>query len=312
MNWKELLQIDDQWLTDFLNEHPIYEKHKIKMRGYSVKFSGNLYSFTGLAEYLSQKIPEFVYSKSDIEELGERKAILNAIKYFGQKDPVTDGKYGELFLFMLVESVLKCPMIAYKIQALSNFKDQVKGGDGIFLGEYEFNSDTTVKACLIGESKIMTTYASGLNDALSSLDRFYDKYTSGQFETTEYMVAKKNIANNLDCDIDYLYNSLTPGTPEFSENTIVHPIFLMYDTKKISSIEEEAINSCQAESLMKDYFITEGKRQFKQIQDKIEKWPNLKRVILDFFIIPSNDVEKFRNDVYYQIHGTPFQKVNEL
>lgn len=308
MDWKKLLQIDDHWLRDFLNEHRTYHENKIKMRGYSVKFSGNLYSFTGIAEHLSQRIPEFVYSKAEIEEMGERKAVFNAIKYFGKKAPVTDGKYGELFLFMLVESVLKCPMIAYKIKSLSNFRDQVKGGDGIFLGEYEFNNETTIKACLIGESKIMQTYAGCLDDALSSLDRFYDKYTSGQFNTTEYMVAKNNIADNLDCDIDYLYNSLTPGTSEFNENTLVHPVFLMYDTKRISSIEQEAITSSDAERLMKEYFVKEGERQFKQIQEKIEKWPNLKRVILDFFVIPSNDVEQFRNDVYYQIHGTPFQK----
>lgn len=308
MEWKKLIQINDDWIDKFFINQGMSEEAKLRIRDYSIKFSGNIYSFTGLAEYLALKIPEFVFGPKEIGDLGERKAFLQATKYFGEKDPKADGKYGELFLFLLVETVLKCPMIAYKIRTLTNYKDQVKGGDGIFLGDYEYKKGHFVSACLIGESKVMEAYSNCVDDALESLNRFYDKFTSGQFMTTEFMVAKRNIHYDAECDIDFLYNSLTPGTEEFRKKTLVHPVLLMYSTNIINGIEKNAITQSEAEEMVQKYFLKRGQEHFDLIKDKLNNWPDLQKVILDFFIIPVNSVEKFRNEVYYQIHGIQYPK----
>lgn len=85
---------------------------------------------------MAQKIKQFVLSEADIEECKkqDKEPWLKAAIYFGPVNPQNEGKYGELLLFLLVEAVLKTPMIAYKIKSLSDYKHQIKGSDGVFLG----------------------------------------------------------------------------------------------------------------------------------------------------------------------------------
>lgn len=305
MEWEKLVQIDEKWVSDHLTRQHNAEDAKIKIRGYSIKFSGNILDFNAISTFVAESVHKFVYSSGKIKELGEIKALMQAQKYFGKKNPDTDGKYGELLLFLLVESVLKCPMVAHKITTLSNTRDQVKGGDGIFLGDYEYQTGKYHPACLIGESKIMDGFAASVEDALDSLDRFHNERSSPQFSATEFMVAKQSLSG--DFDIDYVYDCLTPGSEAFQKNILVHPVFLMYNTSGIDTIEKVALTQTMAEELIKEYFIKRGNEHFRLIQDKIMKWEDLQKVYLDFFIIPVNNVRKFRNTIYYQIHGVQYE-----
>ncbi|SYX81745.1 Hachiman antiphage defense system protein HamA [Paenibacillus alvei] len=305
MEWEKIVQIDNLWIDNHLINQHFDEEIKVKVRGYSIKFSGNVLDYNALSKFIAGSIHKFVYSSQQIRELGDIGAFMQAQKYFGKKNPSTDGKYGELLLFMLVEGVLKCPMVAHKIVTLSNSRDQVKGGDGIFLGNYEYQQGKYHPACLIGESKIMDQFSVCVDDALDSLDRFHNERTAAQFSSTEFMVAKQNISE--DFDIDYVYDSLTPGSEAFQQNIMVHPIFLMYNTNEINTIEREALTQKMAESLMKDYFEERGIEHLELIKKKITRWSNLQKVFLDFFIIPVNNVQKFRNTVYYQIHGVEYE-----
>jgi len=305
MEWEKLVQIDGSWVSEQLTDQHYAEDVKLKVRGYSIKFSGNILDFNALSTFVAESIHKFVYSSEKIKELGEIKAHMQAQKYFGKKNPDTDGKYGELLLFLFVESVLKCPMVAHKITTLSNTRDQVKGGDGIFLGNYEYQTGKYHTACLIGESKIMDGFANSVDDAFDSLDRFHNERTSPQFSSTEFMVAKQNISKNF--DIDYVYDCLTPGSEAFQSNILVHPIFLMYNTNGINSIEKEALTQKMAEEIIKEYFVKRGAEHFRLIQEKMTKWESLQKIYLDFFIIPVNSVQKFRNTVYYQIHGVQYE-----
>ncbi|WP_176560127.1 HamA C-terminal domain-containing protein [Brevibacillus dissolubilis] len=303
MDWDKLVQIDDKWIDEHLVNQIVLNDTKLKVRGYSIKFSGNLYKFDSLADFAASQIAEFVFGPRKIKELGSVKAYREASKYFGKKDPKTDGKYGELLLFLFVESVLKCPMVATKLITLTNPVDQVKGGDGIFLGNYEYLPGKSNTACLIGESKIMDGFSKCVDDALESLDRFHDHLNSARFSTFEFNVARNNLILE-DIDIEYLYNSLKPGTEEFNNNILVHPVFLMYNTKHIGVIEQSAYLKTEAEEMIKEYLEEKGKVFLKSIQEKLKIYSGLRSVCLDFFIIPVNDVTKFRNAVYFQIHGT--------
>ena len=134
IDWKQLIQIDSSWVSKQLQPQFNDVNGKLSIKLYSVKASGTSIEIDGLANELHLMLPHYVYSKKQIQEMSPMVAGLKANHFFGKKDPQSDGKYGELLLFALVESVLGCKMVAHKLNVLGNFNDQVKGGDGIFMG----------------------------------------------------------------------------------------------------------------------------------------------------------------------------------
>jgi hypothetical protein len=71
-----------------------------------------------------------------------------APKYFCKRAPNSEGKFGELLFFALAESVLRCKLLSLKIRSLSNFSDQIKGGDGVFLGSYHTKMAPQIRPAL--------------------------------------------------------------------------------------------------------------------------------------------------------------------
>jgi len=307
-NWSDYIQIDRTWVDKQLKNHFSDISDKLTIRLYTVKVSGTTIIPNGLADELYFMLPDYVYSPDKIEELGKRKAYLTANKFFGRKDPQTDGKYGELLLFALVESVLGCKMVGHKIASLSNFRDQVKGGDGLFLGNYALSDGRLTPAYLIGESKIMGNYSGALTDAFKSIDRFHNA-SSDEFLTSEFIVAKGNLVFNNEDDLDELYDRLTPSTNKFKEQVLVHPVLIMYNSDLVKNCETAGgLTPSDLEELLFNAISKTKEKIVKSINNKLVTKPNLKTIFLDFFLIPFNDVDKFRNLMYYLIHAEHYTK----
>jgi hypothetical protein len=304
INWEQLLQIDDKWVDKHLVTQAHTRNFKKSIRGYSLKFSGTKNSHKSFTEELSELVGYFTNSKSEVNRIGEKKALKLGEKIFGNIPPSTEGKYGELILFTLVESILRCPMIAHKIP--SSFNDQVKGGDGIFLGNYEYEPGLFQEAILIGESKIWQNYASALADSLESIDRFHGNINSSLFNAQEFIVAKRGMVTDTNIDYDTLYRYLSPGEDEHNSCIHVHPTFIMYETNVINSIERDATTRDIAESLIKSYLTKRHDEHIKLINDKILEYPDLDTIYLDFFILPVKSVDDFRNALFLEIHGIPY------
>jgi hypothetical protein len=306
IDWKKLIQIDAGWISSQLNQQFSSSDLKINIRGYTIKFSGTTMSVEGFTDALQLMVKNYVYSPEKIKKLGD-KAIFNSIKFFGDKDPSTDGKYGELLLFALVEAVLQCKMVAHKIRTLSNFKDQVKGGDGIFLGKYEIRKSLFHDAYLVGESKVMVSFPTAISDCFVSIDRFHDMAKSSEFTSTEFIVAKENLLIDEEIDIDELYDRLTPSTAMFKSQVLVHPVLIMYEYKKIGAIEREAATNLEAEAALREVLIQGQSKFVDVIREKLDPYEDIKKVYLDFFLIPVRSVDEFRNSLYYKIHGVPYK-----
>ncbi len=304
VNWENLLQIEEKWVDKYLTAQMLTREVKTIIRAYTIQFSGTINSYKGLAHALSEIIGKFYHGKEEIKKIGEIRALLNAQKIFGQNSPSNDGKYGELLLFAFVESVLRCPMVAHKIP--TSFNDQVKGSDGIFIGKYEYEKGKQHEAILIGESKIWQEYSSALEDSLNSINRFHESIEKSHFNAQEFIVAKKGLVQSNEIDIDTIYNYLSPEKPEHQKCILVHPVFIMYETKKISSIETKAKITQEAEKLIKEYIIQKHKKHIDLLNDKLKLFPELKKIYLDYFILPVKDVDEFRNELYYEIHGVKY------
>lgn len=306
IDWKKYIQIDRSWVSRQLELHFNQIDSKINVKLYTVKVSGTTMLPNGLVEELHLMLPDYIQSKQEIERVGERKAALKANHFFGRKDPRADGKYGELLLFALVESILGCKMVAHKIRTLTNFKDQIKGGDGIFLGNYIIPDGREEAAYLIGESKVTAQYSVAIDESLGSINRFNDVKNSPEFLSNELVIAKDNLLVEDTLDIDEIYDCLTPTTDKFRNQILVHPILLMYNDATIKKVESQSATRADLEDNIKKSIEDKQLDLVTLINQKLQDYPLVKNVYLDFFLIPYNDIDAFRNAMYYQIHGVTY------
>lgn len=325
IDWEKKINIDIEWANRLLVNHFAEKSAKILVRAYTPKVTGTKFCCNALIEELGYLLPDYVHSdkskknifKSLTIKYGEdlaNKRFDNALyseaqSFFGKKDPTTDGKYGELLLFALCESILKSKMVAHKIEGLSNGKDQVKGGDGIFLGNYENTKGEIVPAIFIGESKIMQKRSDAIDDALVSLNRFHNPETQAEFNKMEFIVANRTLSldeNNV--DYDEVYERLTPGSQKFTNQITVHPILLMYNTATISKLETDASDKDDLELLIKNHLINKKEEIINIINEKLDSYTEIKKVYVDFFCFPFNNIDNFRNGMYFNIHKVPYTK----
>ncbi|WP_343550702.1 DUF1837 domain-containing protein [Pantoea sp.] len=305
VDWGSLIEADHSWIKTCLTIHPENRERKIVARFYSVPFSGLQQEINDLAERIADSIEEYVFDSNQLKEMHDKgvKPFRKAAEFFGDTNPIVDGKYGELMLYALSESVLNTPMITHKITSLTNVNDQVKGGDGIFFGRY--NDSLSI---LIGESKIYQNFSSALESAFDSINRFNSSY-SGSALSHEMFIARSNIAKIYNAELlDLMYEAFTPGSEIYKECLKNHPVLIVFEDEYLSEIESLASNKKEAESLYNDWL--EGKRNeiCSIISDKYNKYPELRGYFLDFFLLPMKSVSNFKKALYKSIHGIDYKE----
>ncbi|ESU19935.1 hypothetical protein FCR2A7T_13410 [Flavobacterium cauense R2A-7] len=326
IDFDSLISIDKKWVDRELTHH--YDKYindKLKVRLYTIIPSGTTVDCISLANALLDLLPNYFKTKSNINkeiqrevdktinegttasdiELKEKAISLisgrnyrEAARFFKKKNPDSkSGKYGELMLFGLVESIFNCKMIAHKISNLTNYHDEVKGGDGIFLGDYKIRSGIEKPAYLIGESKVWKTYSSAKTDALDSINRFYDPKVQATFKSLEFFIAEKDIDKFSDdeIDIDELYDRVNPNSKLFKSQVAVHPILIMYETKAYNDLMIKASDNVELEKMISENIQKRIDSTLEKISEKVKEYPFLERVYLDFILVPTDSIENFNN-----------------
>jgi len=325
INFSDLISINKKWFDKEFNHH--YTKNindKLKVRLYTIKPTGTIINNNSLAESLFDILPDYYKSKHEIEkeiqreidktindyttatDIEQREIALKKVsaRTYRQasnffKTKTTDsksGKYGELLLFGIVESLLNCKMIAHKITNLTNIHDEVKGGDGIFMGEYVLTNGNKNTAYLIGESKVWQNYSGAKTDALESINRFYNPKVQATFNSLEFFIAKKDINRVFDSDcinIDELYDRLDPKSELFKKQIAVHPILIMYETKNYDNLMVKAANNDELIALIDENVQSKLDKTLDSIKNKVKEYPELEKIYLDFILIPTNSVKSF-------------------
>lgn len=326
INFSNLITINKKWVDKEFNHHYTQKvNNKLNVRLYSIKPSGTTINSISLANTLLDMLPYYFKSKSEIDKQVKKEVAktvheystaceidqveeLNKIiftrtyreakNFFKKKNSDSkSGKYGELLLFGLVESILDCKMIAHKITNLTNYHDEVKGGDGIFMGNYKLSNGNIENAYLIGESKVWKDYSGAKKDALESINRFYDSKIQADFKTLEFFIAQKDIEKVIDdkADIDELYDRLDQKSELFKSQIAVHPILIMYETKKYDNLMKKALNNIELTDLIDENIKSKQDKTLNSIAIKVKEFPELEKVFLDFILIPTNSVADFND-----------------
>ncbi|MGV7105833.1 HamA C-terminal domain-containing protein [Flavobacterium sp. U410] len=303
INWEKLLKVNrDIFFNLFSLNEEVAISDEVKIKFYSLKYNDNGLDDLDFINHLYEAAVHYVFDEKDIKELIEDgyEPTDKALSYFGDIDPLTDGRYGELILYLFIEAVLQTPMIVHKISQTYNNNDQVKGSDGLFIGN--INGQATL---LLGESKMKNNFNACAGEALDSLKRYIN---NPQSIDRELEVAKKHLSrdlNNLDeNDLDLIYQSLRTKQIEFQEYNICYPAFLMYKEGKIKEIISRNILEIEKQVLIFLNSIIE--RRSNYIKASL---PEINNITFEFFMMPVDDVSSFREKCYSVFHnGKKFER----
>jgi len=159
-------------------------------------------------------------------------------------------------------------------------------------------------AYLIGESKVTATLGDALDDALKSLKRFHDVRNKSDFMSNELIVAQEFIKLT-SVDLNLLYDRLTPTKQAYRDQVLVHPVLMMHSSKTFETLEQ----ACKTPQVLEENIIkklrNKDKVYYQKIAEKLAGYTDVKKVYLDFFILPCSSVDDFRNTLYQKIHGIP-------
>lgn len=304
ITWSECLTVKTDWVENYFHRIPEALDLKVRAHALSLKFSGNRQESLALAKYVGSRIEHYVFDRKELDEYKARdeNAYPMASSFFANTDPVYDGKYGELILYLLVEAIFQTPMVCHKLSLLTNVKDQVKGGDGIFFGQRHNNI-----SILIGESKIYQDLGGAISSSLDSIDRFNQNHLPSSLDH-ELFIARSNISKNFTLEqANALLKAFRPGTDEYQACNKIFPILLIYDDKNIDSIEERASNKEHAEELVSEWIKEHSDEAVNTIRTRLQNKSELRKLFLEFFLVPMSSVETFKKTLFKQIHGIEFK-----
>lgn len=296
IDWSKLLKVDSIGFSSWFR---LVDEKKVgdaEIKFYSLNFNKATPDYEGFIKYLLTQVESYVFEDFEILEILEdgESPQEKALSYFGDADPLRDGRYGELILYLFVEALLKAPLVVHKISQTYNDNDQVKGSDGLFLGKKD--GDSTL---FLGESKMRGNFNVCVSDALDSISRYINNPDAIDRELS---VAKKHLSrdlNNLDTDtLDLIYKSLRTKQPEFKEYRICYPAFIMYREGKIEKMLSEGLPDIENE--VNKFLLKIKDRRSKYIGESL---PKTKNITLEFFMMPVVSVNSFRELCYKVFHN---------
>ncbi|WP_418511254.1 DUF1837 domain-containing protein [Corallibacter sp.] len=297
IDWLKLLKVDSTKFKIWFNLLEEKKVNELNVKFYSLKFNKDEPDYEGFIRYLYEQVESYVFEDIEIKEIKEDgdNPQEKALSYFGDINPITDGSYGELILYLFVEAILEAPLVVHKVSQTYNDNDQVKGSDGIFIGN--INNKATL---LIGESKMRNDFNKCVKDALESLSRYINTPIAIE---RELAVAKKHLSRDLDDldkgALDLIYKSFRTKQPEFNEYELCYPAFLMYKESKISEMLSEKLPNIEKE--INTFLASLKKKRVKYITKNL---PNITDVTIEFFMMPVKNVNDFRKLCYDIFHET--------
>lgn len=304
MDWKKWITVDKMALNNHLIlEIENEEENNLFYRFFTIQLNDKSIDEDSLINYIKEQTIKFIFTEKDIREFQDDgiEPLNEALAKFGDVDPIRDGKYGELLLYILTEAILESPMVVQKL-SFTYPNNQAHGADGIFIGDYKGNP-----SLFIGESKMQQKFSDCLTNALASIERFH---TDEQFLKQELLISRKQLRDDLNgTDLDFIYQSLKHGSDEFSSNSIVHPILLMYNENKFQEIINDSASQVLLKQSLLDLITGKLEKRIQYITSKSLDVRKNEKVFLDFFLIPVHDMTEFREKCYQAFHnGKRFQR----
>jgi hypothetical protein len=295
--WEAHTQIDKEDFLEHVFKCSEWEEGRLKISAYCIEPSHNIIETGPFLEYVGNKYPQFVFSQDEIDEMLEKgtwpsKQAQKKSDY--PDDANTDGKLGELILFLFVDAVLDIPMVSHKISWTQEPVQEVKGSDGLFYGMYEGE-----ESLALGESKIKKRRHDALRESLDSINRFHD--SGGNIKTGhELNVSANNLSSNLsDEKIQRLMDLFSGSDKPYQQ---IHPIFAAYNEDWMLDVQTEAEDEGELRDRISSEIQESGAKDYVSDKLKEEEYEPLQKYQLIFFLLPLEDADSFREELQHEIY----------
>lgn len=284
---------------------------RIKIRGSYPAFRDGVPQLDELLAAVHHRIVPFclprkqikkVYEEAKLQEPGEAAVaytslIKKATDLFirAKKGDTRSGEAGEILLFLLNEWVLQAPQLVSKMYLKTNNNMPVHGTDGIH-GKYSTMDETL--HLYWGESKAYSNLPGALAAALKSISEFYTKnQQQREIEiVSEYLDLGDAQAEEREAIVAFLdpYNEQSNARKTYFSCLLV----FAFSNPKDPNLDDDDL-----EMKFVAQFKDEAEKFLESLPDHVKR-ADLQNVNFEFFLLPVESAEKFR-DKFQALIGWP-------
>ncbi len=196
------------------------------------------------------------------------------------------GEAGELILFLLLEAIIKAPLLVSKMSLKTNNNMNVHGRDGIHI---RYSAQLKGLVLHLGESKLHQGFAAAVDDAVKSvLDYLEDR----ALRRREIDLVNGNMdLTGLPPEAEvHLRGTLNPYASPPAPIHRIHSCFIGFDYNAYAKLA--GVNAQSLEAEFQKVYAKRAAKAAPLIFDKVSKLPPSTR--LHFFVMPFPDVSLFR------------------
>lgn len=206
------------------------------------------------------------------------------------------GEAGELILFLLMEAMMKAPLLVSKMSLKTNSNMNVHGRDGIHL---RYSAELGGLVLHLGESKLHKGFAAAVDDAIGSI---LDYLNDLALRRREVAIINGNMdLTGLDAEAeDHLREVLNPYSSRPATIHREHTCFIGFDYPGYGRVA--GVDAASLEAEFQRVYAERAATAVPLIRDKTAALPATTR--LRFFVMPFPDVTAFRR-TFSQKLGVP-------
>lgn len=234
-------------------------------------------------------IPYFALTEEELKTIDLSEINKQSVSRISDANKEKKGDYGEILLFVILDSFSNAPKFVTKARLRSTNKEQIKGFD---CAHFSIENDQEVILWL-GEAKFYKNFSNAVSKSLTSLQDHLNDPKKIKSELT-LLGGEIEINKQLDNEKNQLLKSYVNGGRSLDKVRINVPVLITYDSKCIKEFCGD-VNADIESDFFKEKLATELNSKFKTIYNK--QWPNIKNVKIIFYIIPFESVDEIKNQI---------------
>ncbi|WP_433735104.1 HamA C-terminal domain-containing protein [Pseudomonas monteilii] len=249
---------------------------------YHLNYESGVYRESDLVKIIRGAMPHFALTPEEYSRLKDQDDIDEmyrlAFSRISKAKKDKKGDYGELLLFLLLQSFYNTERLVTKVKLRSSVKDQIKGFD---CAHFTVGDDGQPLLWL-GEVKFYKSFSGALDDVVEEIVA----HTKGEYLKNEFSILCPNVEFNGGVDIPDSVVDILDGTVTLDDVKIVIPALVTYETAVLKA--HTSIDQSFKDSIKKQF---EKKYELINSRD-ITIPPNVE---VFFLLLPLSDVDSIKS-----------------
>ncbi|PTU65683.1 hypothetical protein DB032_12415 [Chromobacterium sp. Panama] len=253
---------------------------------FTLDFEEGRYRQKELVGLIRDIAPYFALTEKEIASLDRSDWNRRSFCRISDAHKNSKGDYGELLLYILLNTFQNTPKFVTKARLRSCTREQIKGFD---CAHFSLESNNTVSLWL-GEAKFHQNFSTAVSSALTSLS---EHITNSEKIKSELRLLGGEIEINkqLEPEKYALLEDYVNGGKSLEKIPIRVPVLITYDSDCIKNFHGSE-NADIENVAFREMLLNELEVKFKTIKEK--SWPSSKNIKIIFFIMPMHLVSEIK------------------